>query len=277
MIASLLLAAAPLLLAAIGGLLSELAGSLAVFLEGFMNLGGFVAWTAARATGSAALGTAAAALLAAGLGALLALFVRASGADPFIVALAANLASSGITDALSAAWFGTKGVVSDPGALARLPGPAPFIVLSWACALGAWAFLARTPAGLRLRAAGASPAVAAERGIDPRRYRTAAWAAAAALAALGGAALAFRVGAFAPGGVAGRGWIALAAVFLGFRDARGVAAAALVFAAAEQAASAAQGGSFLPPTIALAIPPAIALGLFVFSRAAYAKRESVRK
>lgn len=265
MIASLLASAAPLALAGIGGLLSETAGSLAVFLEGFMTIGSFAAWTATRASGSAAAGCAAAVLVAGSAGYLLARFVKASGANPFIVALALNLAAGGAADALSVVWFGTKGVLSDPS----FPnvGSAPFAAMAAAAVAAAAFVLKRTRLGLRLRATGREPNALRERGVDPDAYRAGAWAAAAALAALAGAALTFRVGAYAPGGVAGRGWIALVIVYLGFRKPFGVGAAALAFAAAEYAADIAQGTGTVPATVLLGLPSALALVLFVFSTA----------
>jgi len=263
MIAGLLAAAAPLLLAALGGLLTDLAGSLGIFLEGFMVLGAFFSWTAAQALDSILLGTLTAALGSAAIGWMLSRFVKITGANPFIVGLALNLAASGVTEALSTAWYGTKGVLRDP---AQASGPAPFVYAAWTLAVVTGLFIERSKPGLRLRAAGAAPEAAAERGINVQRYRDLAWAAAAGLAALSGAALTFRVGAYAPGGSAGRGWIALAAVYLGFRRTGGVAAAAVLFAAAEQLGSAAQGASVLPATVLLGLPATLALTLFSLSR-----------
>ncbi len=282
MIASVFASAAPIILAGLGALLTELAGSLGVFMEGFMTLGSFVAWTATRASGSPVAGTVAAALSAGAVGWGLARFVRFASADPFIVALALNLAAGGLADALSVAWYGTKGVLSDPAVHAalhlRVPlidsvqiaglllsGHDPFVYLSWIAVLATALVVGRTRIGLRLRAAGRAGEALAERGVDSRRYREGAWAAAAALGALAGAALTFRIGAYAPGGVAGRGWIALAVVYLGFRNAWGVAAAALLFAVAEQLASSAQGAGAVPATILLGLPSALALVLYALS------------
>jgi simple sugar transport system permease protein len=203
----------------------------------------------------------------------LARFVRVSGANPFIAGLALNLAAVGAADTLSVLWYGTKGVLADPSVQALRPirvpflerGIDPFVLLAWSAMGLAALVIHRTKLGLRLRAAGAAGEASLERGIDPLAYREGAWAAAAALAALAGAALTFRVGAYAPGGIAGRGWIALAAVYLGFRRVWGIALAALVFALAEQAASAAQGAAIVPATLLLGLPSALALILFTLS------------
>jgi simple sugar transport system permease protein len=279
---SLFTAAAPLLLAALGALLTDLAGSLGIFIEGFMTLGSFCSWIIAGKTGSVFWGSLSSGLVMAAAGWILACFVRKTGANPFIAALALNLAAGGITGSLSAAWFGTKGVLRNPGSIVygpvRLPfigdlpllgpvlsGHLPYVYLSWICTIAAAVVIGKTALGLRLRAAGRSPEAALERGIRTGLYREVAWAAAAFLAALAGAALTFRVGAYTPGGSAGRGWIALAAVYLGFRTVRGTAAAAFLFAAAELAGLGVQSLGALPATVLLGLPPAMALGFYAVS------------
>jgi simple sugar transport system permease protein len=86
------------------------------------------------------------------------------------------------------------------------------------------------------------------------------------LAALAGAALTFRVGAYAPGGIAGRGWIALAVVYLGFRKVWGVVFAAIIFSFAERLGYGVQGFGALPGTALLGLPSALALLFYFFSR-----------
>jgi simple sugar transport system permease protein len=233
-----------------------------------MALGSFFAWIIAGKTGSALAGTALTALLAALAGWALARFTNVTGADPFIAGLALNLAAGGITESLSIAWFGTKGALRNP-ALA-IPGPLfglqPSVYVAWGFTIFAAVLVGRTRLGLRLRSSGKSPRAAMERGLRPERHREFAWAAAAFLAALAGAALTFRVGVYAPGGIAGRGWICLAAVYLGFRKVWGVAAAALIFALAERIGIGA-GLIFgaLPATALLGLPSALALALYTVS------------
>lgn len=259
----LLNSAAPLMMAGLGALLSDLSGALGIFIEGFMTGGAFFSWVFTLWTGSALLGTLLSASLAAVSGWALARFVRLSGANPFIAGLALNLAASGITLSLSAAWFGTKGVIQNPGI--SIPEVSLFTFAAWIFALIIALGLKRTVLGLRLRASGLSEETAAERGIRPGLYREGAWATAAFLAAMAGAALTFRVGAYAPGGIAGRGWIALAAVYLGFRKPWGVVAAAFVFSFAERIGYSIQGFGALSPTALLGLPSALALLLYFIS------------
>ena len=277
-----LYSAAPLMMAGLGALLSDLSGALGIFIEGFMILGAFFSWIFAGWAGSVFWGSLLSAILAGLAGWALARFVRLSGANPFIAGLALNLAASGITLSLSAAWFGTKGVLQNstikiPEALIIpfindipligkiLSGQNPFTYTAWASAFIIAIALKRTVPGLRLRASGLSPGTSSERGIRPGLYLEGAWAIAAFLGALAGAALTFRVGAYAPGGISGRGWIALAAVYLGFRKPWGVVAAALIFSLAEYLGYGVQGLGALPATALLGLPSALALLLYFFS------------
>jgi simple sugar transport system permease protein len=260
----LLIAASPLLFAALGALFTELAGALGIFIEGFMGIGAFFAYVFLVKTGSVAAACCLTALLGAGLGWALARFITVSGADPFIVGLALNLAAGGATTSLSEVWFGTKGVLRHTGI--QTAGALPiFVLIAVICYALAGVFVYRTRPGLRLRAGGLSPKAALERGVSVRRYQEGAWMIAGLLAAVSGVCLTLRVGAYTPGGVSGRGWIALAAVYLGFRTVGGTALAALVFALAEYAGIRLQSIRSLPATALLGIPSALALNFYTVS------------
>jgi simple sugar transport system permease protein len=284
MISALFAQAAPIMLASSGALLTELSGTLGVFIEGFMVLGSFFSWVIAGWTGSVFLGSLISAVLAGISGLLLSVFVQKTRANPFIAGLALNLAAAGLTETLSTLWFGTKGVLRNPGLtipsslhiplVSRIPvagpllqGHPPFVCCAVLFVVLSGIVLNRTSAGLRLKAAGLAPEAAIDQGIRPSLYRAWTWAFAAFLASLAGAALSFRVGAYSPGGVAGRGWIALAAVYLGFRGVWGTAAAAMVFALAERIGFIAQGINAVPATLLLGLPSALALLLYAVSQA----------
>jgi simple sugar transport system permease protein len=262
-------------LAGCGALWTELAGFLAIAIEGWMELGAFLSYCFTLMTGSVAAGTALAALVTAALGAGLARFVISSGSNPFIAGLAFNLSVSGAIPLISGAIFGTSGVLRLPVGITATAGGglSPFVYAALIFALATAFLIRKTPLGLRLIATGISETAAAERGIHGERYKIMSWTVAAALAAVGGAALTARLGAYAPGGVAGRGWLAIAAAYLGFRKTRGVLIAALVFAAADRLSIAAQTNPAIPATALLGLPQAIALVLYsICEAAAKAKR-----
>jgi len=280
----LLTSAAPLIIASTGALFTELAGVLGIFVEGFMSAGAFFAWIITDRTGSLFLGTAISACATAFAGWALARFVRKTQANPFIAGLAVNIAAVGIIDTLSILWFGTKGVLRSPEfimprriqipVVAKIPifrsvisGHTASVYVSWFVTIAAVLFIGHTAWGMRLRASGLSPEAARERGIRSGLYWEWAWAVSAFLAAIAGAFLCFRVGSYTPGGVAGRGWISIAAVYLGFRHAGGVFCAAIVFALAEIAGQTLTGiFAGVPATVLLGLPNALALLLYVISR-----------
>ena len=223
---SALISAAPLCLAALGGLATEAAGSLSIALEGYMLIGAFAAAACGQAAGSFVVGMAAGTLAGMLLSLLVASVHRRLRADVFVVGLAANILAPGIVSVLSQAAYGTKGVL--PAAAIRA-GTAGNLALVGAASLVLAMLLSRSVFGLRLRAAGAGDEVAKAAGISSASYRFTAHLIAGASSGLAGASLAAGIGAYVPGMSTGRGWIALVAVFLGARRTLGVAAACVLF------------------------------------------------
>lgn len=264
MMQTLLVSSVPLLLAALGALISDFSGYLAVFLEGAMALGSFLVWIFTVWSGSLVFGLLATMVLTGFSGWFLSRFIRWTGANPFITALALNLAATGITETVSILTYKTKGVLRDP----RFPEISGiwFVTLALVLVVIIYFIIYHTTLGLRLRASGRGPEVLSQRGIDPVRYRDGAWAAAAMLAALAGALLTVKVGAYAPGGTAGQGWIALVMVYLGFRRVWGVALAALIFTFIERLGIEAQAVLSIPSTILLGLPSLLALLLYILSQ-----------
>jgi simple sugar transport system permease protein len=230
------------------------------------------------------------AVIVGAMGFALSVFVQKSGANPFIAGLALNLAAGGICNSLSMIFFGTQGVVRNPALSAYqsieipliknipiigsiLSGNLPFVYLAAATAIITFVVINKTKAGLGLRASGLSIDAAVERGLNPHKYRAWAWAFAAMLAALGGADLTFRIGVYTPGAIAGRGWIALAAVYLGFKNVWGIVIAAFVFAVVERVGITLQGTGLVSGTIVLAIPSLLAFILFAVTQILAARKK----
>jgi simple sugar transport system permease protein len=218
-----IIAGTPLVLAALGELVTEKAGVLNLGAEGIMAVGAVAGFAAAHGSGSATLG----ALAGMGAGALMALVFGV-----LTLTLLANQVASGL--ALSIFGVGLAAFVGKPYESATLPsvpplripgladlplvGPALFgqqliVYASWALFGAVVWFLYRSRGGLVLRAVGESPTSAHAIGYPVIRIRYAATLFGGAMAGLGGTFLSvFYTPLWVEGMVAGRGWIALALV-----------------------------------------------------------------
>lgn len=251
----------PVLLAGLGGLFTEIAGILNIGLEGMILLGAFASVVALHLSESYLLAMAAAALAGLLLGVIFTTCAIRLKANIFITGLGVNLLSAGVIPFASSALFGVKGVLRFDN-VAPLPRVFPGIfggqtVLFYIGLLMVAVVhiaLFHTPFGLRIRAAGTSPQLLAERGVSVDLYkRYAIWISGIA-AGLAGGALALRLGVYLPNISAGRGWIALVTIFLGYRAPLGVLLAALLISLTESLANSAQAVVDIPNTLLLALP-----------------------
>lgn len=261
----------PFLLAAIGGLFTELAGVLNIALEGLMLIGAFFSVVFAAATGSLfigiLLGICSAVLMAYIFGAV-SLKLKA---NIFITGLATNLFASGFTVVLAFQIFGNKGVVRFDNlpklpalnipALERIPvlgdlffGHNVFVYLSWAAVILAAVVIYKTPFGLRIRGTGHNPGTISSLGLKPARYQMYGILISGFTCGLAGAMLTLNMGAFVPEITSGRGWIALVAIYLGNKTPFGILIASLIFGFAESFSNFAQGAINIPADFILAFP-----------------------
>jgi ABC-type uncharacterized transport system permease subunit len=236
--------AAPLLIAAMGELITERGGVINLGMEGAMLSGALAALLGTEFAGpwfGVFLALAAGSLLMLIL-ALLALWVRA---DQVIAGTALTLAAVGITGAIFRQTHGITGaspaVDTFPALaiplLSRIPaiGPALFdqpvlVYLGFLAIPFSWWLLYRTRWGINLRAAGESPGAAYANGVRVGLTRAGGVIIGGALGGLAGATLVLaQVGAFAERMTAGRGFVAIAIVVLGRWQPLGVAVAALLF------------------------------------------------
>jgi general nucleoside transport system permease protein len=227
--------APPLVLAALGGVVSERAGVVNIGLEGMMRAGAFAAAVGAFFTGSPWLGVgcgAAAGIAAAAVHALLSLRFRA---DQVVSGIALNLVTLGLTTFLLEATFGSSGVTPSVPALPRdSAGRTAFAWIALALPVVVHFTFSRTPLGLRIRAVGENPHAAAASGVRVLPLRAVCVVASGALAGLGGAALSVGIlGQFDVRMPAGQGFMALAAMVFGRWTPLGAAAAAFFFAGAD--------------------------------------------
>lgn len=223
LIASLIVASTPILLAAIGELVVERAGVLNLGVEGMMIIGAISGFAAAVETGSPALGFFAAALGGAALSLAFALLTQYLLSNQVATGLALTLFGIGLSSLLGQAYSGQKPpAMGGPlfGPLADLPviGPIVFghdwvVYFGLALVAAVWLFLGRSRAGLILRAVGESHDAAHALGYPVRAVRVGAILFGGACAGLGGAYLSLvRVPQWTDGMTAGAGWIALAIV-----------------------------------------------------------------
>ncbi len=254
--------ATPYFFAAAGGVISERAGIVALTLEGFMLTGAFCAALGSFYSGSAWIG------LVAGVGgAMLAALLLAVAtirfrANQIVSGIAVNLLAIGATrfflrlafDSTSNSprvpGFGGEGLGG--GLLATVSSPLVWLGLA-ALPAAAW-LLTRTPFGLRVRAVGEHPQAAETLGVSVSGVRYAAVLLSGALAGLAGVYLATDQHQFTDGMTAGRGFIALAAVIFGRWAPMRVAAACLLFAAAETLQIQLQGLQLVPSQFVEIIP-----------------------
>jgi general nucleoside transport system permease protein len=217
-VAGILVAATPLIFAALGELVVERSGVLNLGVEGMMVVGAIAGFAAALATGSYTAGF----LAAMAAGALLALvfgvLTQVLLSNQVATGLALTLFGLGLSALVGQGYSGKSA-----GAFPRLWSGIDvmaFGAIAAAIAI-AW-FLTRTRAGLVLRAIGENHDAAHAIGLRVVAIRLAAIAFGGAMAGLGGAYLSLVQTPFwVERMTAGRGWIALAlVVFAAWRPTR---------------------------------------------------------
>ncbi|MYM56955.1 ABC transporter permease [Thalassovita mangrovi] len=223
LLASLIVAATPLLLAAIGELVVEKAGVLNLGVEGMMITGAICGFAIAVNTGSPVVGLIAAAGGGAVLSLLFALLTQFAMANQVASGLSLTLFGLGLSALIGQDYQGVKPpafpkgdipVLSDIPVLGPILFSQDFVVyLAFFLTLGVWVMLKYSRAGLILRAVGENHDAAHALGYKVVRIRVLAILFGGACAGLGGAYISLiRVPQWTEGMTAGIGWIALALV-----------------------------------------------------------------
>ena len=223
LVASLMVASVPIILAAIGELVVERAGVLNLGVEGMMIMGAVCGFIVAVETGSPFLGFVGGAAGAALLSLVFAMLTQVMLANQVATGLALTLFGLGLSSLLGQGYVGIKppATAAVPfGALRDLPffGKVVFghdwvVYLSIISVATTWWVLRATRLGLVLRAVGESHDAAHALGYKVRRIRVLAILFGGAMAGLGGAYISLvRVPQWTDGITAGAGWIALAIV-----------------------------------------------------------------
>jgi simple sugar transport system permease protein len=232
--------ATPLLLAALGGLLSERSGVINIALEGLMLAGAFTSATVTYYFGNPWIGLSAGILAGVFIAALHALTCIQFDSNQVVTGTAINILMLGITPLVCGALFSSTGATPQIPRTHLIPN-APMI-MAFALVPVVWYALYRTPFGLRLRAAGENPEAADTAGVNVAGLRYTAVLLSGALAAIGGAYLSIgQSSLFTRNMTAGRGYIALAALIFGKWRPVQTMLACLIFGFAEAASIQMQG------------------------------------
>lgn len=244
-LSAMLVTSTPLVLAALGGTMSERSGVVNIALEGIMLTGAFVGYAVALGTRNLYIGVAAAIVAGCIIAALHAVLAIEFLVDQIVSGTVINILAVGITGVFYRNYI--------QNATGRGPGLLPHIdvpILDQIPILGpvlfknqliTYAMLAlvvvvhvvlfHTVWGLRTRACGEHPKAAETAGISVYFVRYTNVIASGGLAGLAGAYLSIQaIGNFIPNMSGGRGFIALAAMIFGKWTPFGAFGAALLFA-----------------------------------------------
>ena len=239
--------ATPVILAAMGGLLTEQAGIMNIGMDGMILVGAFVAVAFSFVCASAAMGVLVAVLSGILIGIFFAVFVVKLRSDEFIIGMALNTFAAGLTVYLLRSIFGVKGTFSD-AAIVSLPtvhmdfldgipvlGPllndnSIFVYITWILVFLTWLFLYRTPYGFWLRASGEHPESLETAGISAHKMKFIASILCGIFCGFAGAHLSLGyLTMFSEGMSNSRGFIAFACVIFGMANPPKVFLAALLF------------------------------------------------
>lgn len=274
----------PLLLAAMGGLFSERTGVVNIGLEGMMLGGALAAVVGSFYSHSPWVGLFMAILVGVLFALILAVTGISWGMDQIVSGIAINILAIGITGTvlfkvfnvhgsspsveklpvIPAVWWGKIPIIG--GVVSRFLGTQSVIFYIAVFIVMASHFLIyKTALGLRMRAVGEDPSVAASCGINVFRLRYFGVILSGILSGMAGAYLSLgELSQFVERMTGGRGFIALAALIFGKWKPKGVMAACMFFGLAEALAETLQGGSLLIPSQFLLMLPFI-LTLIVLS------------
>ncbi|TFE03438.1 ABC transporter permease [Jeotgalibacillus sp. R-1-5s-1] len=284
LVQSMLLASAPLIFTALGGVFSERSGVVNIGLEGLMVIGAFSA-VVFNITFASSLGDATpwvSLLVAMAVGGVFSLIHAVASisfrADHVVSGVAINFLALGLGVYLVKDWYGAGQTPQIPESFSyyRIPflydipviGPIFFdnFITSYIAifvAIIAWYVLFKTPFGLRLRSVGEHPLAADTMGINVYKMRYTAVIISGVLGGLGGGVYALTISQiFSAGTITGQGFIALAAVIFGKWHPLGAMGAAMFFGLAQSLAII--GSSFplladVPNWVLLAAPYALTI------------------
>jgi len=255
----------PLILASIGALFSEYTGCLALFMDGLISFSGFLTFAFTVGTDSVFAGILLASLTAIILSLLYAFIIEKTHANPFIAAIAFNLFVGALTSLFSSLIFKTRGVlVSQSFHFIPQHVNCFAVIITILFTSASILYLKKTQTGIYFRITGSNPQELKVRGLSPSLYRILSWGIAALFASLAGSILSLRISSFVPNLASGKGWLALAAVFMGRKRLWQIALYVLFFCIIEYSAVLIQNLlPSIPSSVILALPYLLSLVLIM--------------
>lgn len=282
----------PLIFAAMSALVARAAGIRNITIEGTMLMTALTGVLVSAYTGSLIFAVFCALLVGVLMGFLLAYFHLKLDTDILLSGIAINMVANGGTVFLLYVFAGDKGsserltsqmlptvdipLIRDIPVLGEiLSGHNVLTYVAFLSVIVIWFFMFKTPIGLRIRAVGEYPEAIESVGRNSTKIKLFALALSGFLAAFGGIFLSMGyMNFFVKNMAAGRGFIGVAADYMGGGNPFGALAASLLFGVADACANTLQTMS-IPAELVLCIPYATTiLGLVLY--AAQTKRAQKR-
>lgn len=255
-----LMYSAPLIFAALGGVVSERSGVINIGIEGMMSFGAFIGAAVGYYTANPWLGLLAGGLAGGFLALLHAIAAITCKADQTISGMALNFIGPGLSLYLCRLFFDDKTMTDRvPNKLPKVLGSIDItVVIAFILTAVIWFVLYKTKWGLRILSVGEHPAAADTLGINVYKVRYFSVVVSGVLAGFGGAAMTLAVVAqFTPSVISGQGFIALASVIFGKWTPQGAWAACIMFAFAQALTVVLGGGKIAVPSEILNMLPYI--------------------
>lgn len=238
--------ATPLIFLSLAELYSQRAGLVHIGLEGLAAIGSLAGFLVSLITGSPLLGVLAGAAVGVLVNMIYAYATINLCAEQIVYGMAINIFAPALAAFVYRVYFGAGSELVQVGLMTTLSGmlgissdsfpvrllldQTPMVYLAYGLVLFTAVYFNRTKSGLNYKAVGEYPKAAATLGINVVGVKYAASVICGALAGIGGAYLTTCYSTtYTDGNVAGRGFIALAAVIFGRWSAGGVLLACLFF------------------------------------------------
>lgn len=226
--------ATPLIFPALGGTFSEKSGVFNIGLDGMMTVGAFTAVLLSYKTHSPFIGLIGAMIMGGLFGFLLAFLSIHFKANQVVVGTAINILSASLTTFLLVEIWGKPGQTDNVNYFMPWGPFNMFTYFAFILVGISYFVIYKTPFGLRIRAVGEHPRAADTLGVNVYIVRYICVTISGILAGIGGASLSIgSISLFKEGMVAGRGFIALAAMIFGKWHPIGAALACLFFGLAD--------------------------------------------